>query len=372
MKVVPVITDEDIERSLRQQYGKPIEVPVVPKTAGEKLEMEVRTKLSEQNVETDMQTLRTLLETQIKNGIDGIDIPSNLLIQQIMGEGIDIPDEYWQKLQDSINEKLKEMNIDTIDIDFKTGNNKGKKDKKEPMGDTKKVVSGLNQVASGLQMMGIELPEGINQMLGVANGLMTIIQGISTIIGVTQTAAVTANTIAITSLTAAVWANTASSFIPFANGGVIPGFAGGGTVDAGHAPDFLSFSKGTPTKFAGGGVIPKFAGGGTVDAGHAPDFLSFSKGVTKRFASGGTIPHANDGYFVGGTHFSSDVTPIMANAGELVLNKAQQGVIANQLQGSNNNNVENRQPYVNGELIYLGLNNYLKRTGRGEIVVSKR
>jgi hypothetical protein len=62
----------------------------------------------------------------------------------------------------------------------------------------------------------------------------------------------------------------------------------------------------------------------------------------------------------------------MANAGELVLNKAQQGVIANQLQGSNNNNVENRQPYVNGELIYLGLNNYLKRTGRGEIVVSKR
>ena len=408
MKVVPVITDEDIERSLRQQYGKPIEVPVVPKTAGEKLEMELRTKLSEQNVETDMQTLRTLLETQIKNGIEGIDIPSDLLIQQIMGEGIDIPDEYWKKLQDSINEKLKEMNIDTIDIDFKTGNNKGKKDKKEkePMGDIKKVVSGLNQVASGLQMMGIELPEGINQMLGVANGLMTIIQGISTIIGVTQTAAVTANTIAITSLTAAVWANTASSFIPFANGGVIPGFAGGGTVDAGHAPDFLSFSKGTPTKFAGGGVIPKFAGGGTVDAGHAPDFLSFSKGtptkfagggvipkfagggtvdaghapdflsfskgVTKRFASGGTIPHANDGYFVGGTHFSSDVTPIMANAGELVLNKAQQGVIANQLQGSNNNNVENRQPYVNGELIYLGLNNYLKRTGRGEIVVSKR
>ena len=125
-------------------------------------------------------------------------------------------------------------------------------------------------------------------------------------------------------------------------------------------------------KFSTGGIIQNFNEGGTVEAGHAPDFLSFSKALPKRFASGGTVPHAANGYFIGGSHFSGDVTPIMANAGELVLNKAQQGVIANQLQGGNNNNVENRQPYVNGELIYLGLNNYLKRTGRGEIVVSKR
>ena len=420
MKVVPVITDEDIERSMREQYGKPIEVPVVPKTAGEKLEMEVRTNLSDQNIETDMQTLRTILETQIKNGIDGIDIPSNLLIQQIMGEGIDIPDEYWQKLQDSINEKLKEMNIDTIDIDFKTGNLSKAEKKESPMEDGKKMLNAISQLTGGLQQMGIELPSEIQGVIGAIQGAMQVIEVVNTIIGVTQTTALTANTAAMISLEAALWANTATSLIPFANGGVVPGFANGGmidsghspsflsfskaapafatggvvpqtftsmpkfatggivqkfneggTVEAGHAPDFLSFSKSMP-KFATGGIIQKFNEGGTVDAGHAPDFLSFSKGVTKRFASGGTIPHANDGYFVGGTHFSSDVTPIMANAGELVLNKAQQGVIANQLQGGNNNNVENRQPYVNGELIYLGLNNYLKRTGRGEIVVSKR
>ena len=420
MKVVPVITDEDIERSMREQYGKPIEVPVVPKTAGEKLEMEVRTNLSDQNIETDMQTLRTILETQIKNGIDGIDIPSNLLIQQIMGEGIDIPDEYWQKLQDSINEKLKEMNIDTIDIDFKTGNLSKAEKKESPMEDGKKMLNAISQLTGGLQQMGIELPSEIQGVIGAIQGAMQVIEVVNTIIGVTQTTALTANTAAMISLEAALWANTATSLIPFANGGVVPGFANGGmidsghspsflsfskaapafatggvvpqtftsmpkfatggivqkfneggTVEAGHAPDFLSFSKAMP-KFATGGFIQKFNEGGTVEAGHAPDFLSFSKGVTKRFASGGTIPHANDGYFVGGTHFSSDVTPIMANAGELVLNKAQQGVIANQLQGGNNNNVENKQPYVNGELIYLGLNNYLKRTGRGEIVVSKR
>jgi hypothetical protein len=169
-------------------------------------------------------------------------------------------------------------------------------------------------------------------------------------------------------------------------------------VDAGHAPDFLSFSKGTPTKFADGGVIPKFAtggviprfatggviprfttggvipkfaGGGTIDAGHAPDFISFSKGVTKKFASGGTIPHANDGYFVGGTHFSSDVTPIMANAGELVLNKAQQGVLANQLQGGGIQNL-NLVATIKGEQIRLVLNNNGRRTGRGEYVQTNR
>jgi hypothetical protein len=55
-----------------------------------------------------------------------------------------------------------------------------------------------------------------------------------------------------------------------------------------------------------------------------------------------------------------------------VLNRAQQNNLANALEGGNNTTIDNRQPYVNGELIYLGLNNYLKRTGRGEIVVSKR
>ena len=171
--------------------------------------------------------------------------------------------------------------------------------------------------------------------------------------------------------TGGVVPQTFTSMPKFATGGIIQKFNDGGTVEAGHAPDFLSFSKAMP-KFATGGIIQKFNEGGTVEAGHAPDFLSFSKAMPRRFASGGTVPHAANGYFIGGSHFSGDVTPIMANAGELVLNKAQQGVIANQLQGGNNNNVENRQPYVNGESIYLGLNNYLKRTGRGEIVVSKR
>jgi hypothetical protein len=154
----------------------------------------------------------------------------------------------------------------------------------------------------------------------------------------------------------------------FATGGIIQKFNDGGTVEAGHAPDFLSFSKSMP-KFATGGIIQKFNEGGTVEASHAPDFLSFSKAMPK-FATGGTIPHANNGYFVGGTHYSSDVTPIMANAGELVLNKAQQATLAQNLQGGGMQNL-NLTATIKGEQIRLALNNNGRRTGRGEYVQSR-
>ena len=93
--------------------------------------------------------------------------------------------------------------------------------------DTKKVVSGLNQVASGLQQMGIELPKGVQQVLGMINGLMTVIEGVNTIIGVTQTTTLSANTAAMVALTSALYANTAVSAIPFfARGGVVKAAVG--------------------------------------------------------------------------------------------------------------------------------------------------
>jgi len=318
MKVVPVVTDEDIERSLREQYGQPIEVPVVPKTTGEALEQEMRIKLAQQNIDADMQTLRTMLEAQIKNGIEGIDIPKDMLINQILGEGMDIPDSYWDKLQDQINEKLKDMGIDPINIDFKTGKEEGKK-KGGRMDDTKKVVSGLNQVASGLQQMGIQLPEGVNQVLGVINGVMTILQGISTIIGVTQFAAITANTISLDLLTAAIWANTAASFIPFANGGIVG--------------------------FAKGGLIGKAASGMLIGNHMSGDNLR--------------LP-VNGGGMIG------------INDGELILNKAQQGVIADALGGGNALQNLQLNAVIRGEQIRLALNNNGRRTGRGEYVQTNR
>ena len=114
---------------------------------------------------------------------------------------------------------------------------------------------------------------------------------------------------------------------------------------------------------------------------------------------GGVVPHAANGYYVPGTHSSGDVTPIMANAGELVLNKSSQNNLANELKGAealvqtidryqdsvmrgsqaagpaNNikggNDSGGGSPYLTGEVIYLGLSAYLKSSGRGEIVTSR-
>ena len=256
--------------------------------------------------------------------------------------------------------------------------------KDSPMDGSKKMLNAISQLTGGLQQMGIELPSEIQGVISVIQGVMSVIEAVSTIIGITQTTALTANTAAMISLEAALWANTATSFIPFAKGGIVPGFTNGGVIDSGHSPAFLSFSKAAPAfatggvvpqtitsipKFATGGIIQKFATGGTVEAGHAPDFLSFSKAMPK-FATGGTIPHANGGYFVGGTHYSSDVTPIMANAGELILNKVQQNTLAGMLSANEGMQNLNLTATIKGEQIRLALNNNGRRTGRGEYVQS--
>lgn len=76
------------------------------------------------------------------------------------------------------------------------------------------------------------------------------------------------------------------------------------------------------------------------------------------------------GGVIEGTSFSGDNQWARVNAGETILNRAQSGVIASALQDSNRASSQPSSPYVNGELIFLGTNNHLKRSGQGEIVTT--
>lgn len=89
------------------------------------------------------------------------------------------------------------------------------------------------------------------------------------------------------------------------------------------------------------------------------------------FANGGIVPHAANGYFIPGNSFSGDTTPIMANAGELVLNESQQGVLASRLSdvgGMRNIQVTGR---LEGETIALSVDRFGRRTGKGELAFFK-
>ena len=81
-----------------------------------------------------------------------------------------------------------------------------------------------------------------------------------------------------------------------------------------------------------------------------------------RHAAGGVVP---------GNTPSGDLRPVLLNSGELVLNRAQQGNLAEQLQDSRHGHDDAAMPYVTGEMIYLGLSNHLRRLGRGEIITSR-
>ena len=90
------------------------------------------------------------------------------------------------------------------------------------------------------------------------------------------------------------------------------------------------------------------------------------------FANGGIV-HAAGGWngFVPGNNFSGDTVPALLNSGELVLNRAQQGVLASELSGGGMQNIR-LEAVVSGEQIFLAQNNRGRRTGRGEIVQSRK
>ena len=85
------------------------------------------------------------------------------------------------------------------------------------------------------------------------------------------------------------------------------------------------------------------------------------------YAEGGMIK----GNTYSGDQIMANGGAIGLNAGELVLNKAQQFNLASQLEGDGSQGTTPSRPYVSGEQIYLGLNNYLRRSGRGEIITSR-
>lgn len=89
--------------------------------------------------------------------------------------------------------------------------------------------------------------------------------------------------------------------------------------------------------------------------------------VLKPFHTGGVVKAAG-GYRVPG-NWGFDAVPALLTSGETVLTRAQAGNLAAQLGERDRGGVE-MQPFVDGEKIFLGMNNTSKRMGKGEIVTT--
>ena len=245
-------------------------------------------------------------------------------------EGVENAD--WQAIADAINRKRKEMGLDAITLDFNTGNtskassNKTNTDDKieDHIKASNDVTNALGEVSSGLNQMGIELPDSVNRLINGFQGLISVINGINTLFTLMNSTVVPSEITAINANTLAVAANTAAQT--------------GRTVMEG--------------------------------AEVAADVIKIA--AVAAMAHGGIVPKAAHGFAVPGTHYSGDQTPILANAGEIVLSRAQAGNLASQLQDAPiESNKSGFRPYVTGQEIFLGLNNYLNSSSHGEIVTTK-
>ena len=98
--------------------------------------------------------------------------------------------------------------------------------------------------------------------------------------------------------------------------------------------------------------------------------ISAIKGATAGYEQGGIIKgNSYSGDNIGGVVDGSQLVGL--NAGELVLTRAMQSNLAGQLQGNGGGGGYASMPYVTGEKIVLGINNWAKRNGKGELVFSR-
>ena len=243
----------------------------------------------------DMTTIKTIIEQRLKAGMEAADADG--IMEQLwerVFDGENIPDEVWQSLTDRINEKLKELGIKPISINFKTGeenkkeDKQNKKDEKKDLSvyqDVSRIAGSVQGMLTTLEQLGVKIPD---ELKGIMSGVQSIIEFMS----------------------------ATSSFVSAVAGIKMFGFAHGGMIKA----------------YSGTLVGNTYSG----------DQL---RGID------------NQGQLYG------------LNAGEVVLNRAQTGNIASQLSG-NNGGGQNAQPFVTGDIIYLGLQNYLQENGYGKIVTT--
>ena len=304
---------------------------------------------------TDATAVSELLQTALANGVAVADLEpiSQELFSQLLAGG-DIPDEVIENLRNSLSNAINK----DINVDSSTGKvsvkDKNDDDTKELVSSIRTATSGMSSVTQGLNSLGVTIPEEVGKTIDVITAVMQVVQGVTQLLSIFNSSTMVANTTAIGLNTTALVANTTALGVSAGTtavaGGAMAGAAGGAVAGAAGGA-------------AVGSVVP--IAGTLIGAG-----IGFMLG-SMFFSNGGIVPHAANGFMIPGGSFSGDTTPVLANAGELILSRSQQNSIASQLDGNGLQNLSLSTEFDIEKLI-ITLNNRYGRTGYGEIVTSQK
>ena len=184
----------------------------------------------------DLTTFQNLLKAATEAGMT----PDMSFIEDTLGQidlGIDIPDSAWEELEEKINEKREELELDPIELDVKTG---GVKEAKKEMGgladNVQGAISVFGQLGSAMQQ--IEDPGA-----KVAGMIMEAIAGIAATFAASLKgtftpwdwiAAAISGTATMIGTIAAI--KSATKVGSYASGGIVPG----NSLSGDNVPAFLN------------------------------------------------------------------------------------------------------------------------------------
>jgi hypothetical protein len=315
----------------------------------------------------DATTLKDLLNIAMQNGIDGMDADFSEYWKKALNSD-NIPEDDLKRLVDDLNDKLAALGLGQVSINKNTGaaslgtptaTTDVDVDK---FGDAfdkiKEGWGGISDVGDGIQSMTQALEGNKNAWEGlsaVINSFIRITEGIRSVIKLT-------NQMGAAMQTASKGAAAASQTAAAAKTGEASANAASATTGA---ADTMASATQSAAKLPFPANIAAIAAAVAATVGVIATVMSLVKG----FHNGGIV-HAAIGTVVPGNNFSGDMVPAMLNSGELVLNQAQQGNIASQLDSARSFKDLRLSTEADGEVLRIILDNNGRRTGRGELVTS--
>jgi len=219
---------------------------------------------------TDMTSLSNLVAESLKAGLgtalfDAADILGEDFWTRAMEGGVEDID--WQGIVDKINEKLKEMDLKPISLDFETGNvtveggkdEKGNEQKGANSNGLKQIVGNISTITGALQQLGVDVPEGFQKTLGIMQVITTILVALQSL------STITASTSALKSIPIIGMFLHNGGVVHAANGYSVPG----NTFSGDQVPAMLDSGELVLNKAAQGNLLTQLdnANNGNVLAG---------------------------------------------------------------------------------------------------------